>query len=104
MRQFKGSRRLIGLVLLAIGIGLAIMLKHDYDIGNSTSEDAIIVTPYLLLEGLLVVLNPGLLIMRGQFLKAPMSLKIIHIAVLVVGMGIGVVLRNTLFANWQTHR
>jgi len=93
--------RLVGVAITLLGVVLALWLKHDYDAGNSVREKAIIGVPVTLLYGLAIVARPRLMLLNGEFGRAPMVDKAAIVLVLLVGMGLGFMLRTMVFGAWQ---
>ena len=100
-RSVERYPRLIGLLVLAIGIGLALFLRHTYQTGEGIDDRAIILAPYLILYGLMVTVQPALFIPKGKFRQAPAIYKIMNVMVGLVGVGLGIYLRFVTFAEWK---
>jgi hypothetical protein len=86
---------------LALGIGFAFFLRHTYHTGEGIDDRAIFLTPFLILYGLMVTVQPAMFIPKGSFRQAPMIYKMMNIIVGVVGIGLGIYLRAVVFANWK---
>ena len=98
------GKRIFGLILFCIGVGMCFWLKSAHDAGGSMDERAIILPPILILVGLSAVINPALLISGKDYATAPMATRVISILIAVVGAGIGLWLRYVVFKNWGDHR
>lgn len=93
--------RLIGLLVLALGIGLAFFLRSTYQSGEGIDDRAIFITPYLILYGLMITVQPVLFIPKGKFRQAPAIYKVMNVMVVVIGIGLGFYLRFVTFAAWK---
>ena len=97
----RKNPRLVGILFLLFGIGLVWWLKHTYDTGGGIEERSILLGPVLLLYGLVITVQPGMMITRGDWRQTPFPKKMLHIAMIVVGFGTGIYLRLVVFKDWK---
>ena len=95
------GKRILGLVMLAIGIGIAIWLKNVYTSGGTITDKAVVFAPILILYGGISVISPDVFLVRNEWATASASKRAINIVVLLLGAGIGLWLRFTVFAAWK---
>jgi hypothetical protein len=95
------NRRNVGILFLATGIVLVAWQGYAFGSGGFIGEGSVIITPFLLLYGAAVIARPPLLILKGEFHKAPALYKVIYIALFVVGFGIGLYIRFVVFRRWH---
>ncbi len=94
-------KRLIGLLMFGIGIGIAFWLRNVYAAGGEITDKVIFFAPILILYGGISVIAPDVFLVRNEWATAPAGKKAINIVVLLVGVGIGLWLRFTVFAAWK---
>jgi hypothetical protein len=97
-------KRFIGLILFGVGIALACWLKSAHDTGGTIEDRAIIFTPVLLLFGFAAMINPALMIGRGEFSTAPAAIRVLSVLITVLSLGIGLWLRFVVFKDWVVQR
>jgi ethanolamine transporter EutH len=97
----RKNPRAVGAVMFLIGVALAVWLKHDYDTGSSVTEKGIIAVPVTLLYGTAIMARPRLMLLNGEFGAAPMVDKVTIILTVLVGVGLGFMLRHMVFGAWQ---
>ena len=95
------GKRILGIVLLGLGIGIAVWLKGIHDNGGSFPEKAMIFMPILVLFGGVMAIAPDTLLVRGEWNNASTAKKAINIVVTLVGIGIGLFLRFVVFGDWK---
>ncbi len=97
----KSHRRFIGFIFLLIGIGFAVWLKNSFATGAGIEDRIFFVAPFMLLYGLAIVIQPRILLYRGEFHSAAPLYKFLNIVLVVVGLGLALYLRHTLFKDWH---
>ena len=95
------GKRILGIVLLGVGIGIAFWLKGVHDNGGEFPEKAMFFMPILILYGGLMAILPDTLLVRGEWSNATTAKKAINIVVTLVGVGIGLFLRFVVFSDWK---
>ena len=95
------GKRILGIVLLCIGIGIAVWLKNVHDTGGTIEERAVIFTPMLILYGGLSTVAPDMFLARGEWGQASGAKKLINVVVMLIGVGIGLFLRFSVFSAWK---
>ena len=93
--------RLVGVAIILLGIAMAVWLKQTYDTGDSVREKTIIGVPVALLYGLAITVRPRLMLLNGEFGSAPVWDKVAIILIVIVGVGLGFMLRHLVFGAWQ---
>lgn len=96
------AKRVIGAIMFCVGIGIAFWLKSAHDTGGTIHEDVVIFAPILILSGLSYVVNPSLLIWRGQWGTVPMGTRVLSVVISLIGVAIGFWLRYAVFKDWTT--
>ena len=95
------GKRILGIVLLGVGIWIAVWLKGIHDSGGNFPEKAMIFMPLLILYGGLMAIAPDTILARGEWTHATAAKKAINIVVTLVGVGIGLFLRFVVFSGWK---
>lgn len=95
------GKRILGIVLLCLGIGIAVWLKNAHDSGGSIENRAVIFAPMLILYGGLSAVAPDMFLVRGEWAQASGAKKLINVVVMLIGLGIGLFLRFSVFSAWK---
>lgn len=101
MDFIRRNRRLVGFLILIIGVVSAAWEKHSYDTGDTIDANFLIIMPFLILYGLAATLHPQFLILRGEFGSASAFYKLAYVLMFVVGFGLGFYLRFVVFKAWH---
>jgi hypothetical protein len=96
------AKRILGLILFGIGIALCFWLKSAHDTGGSIEDRAIIFAPILVLFGLTATVAPSVMIGRGEWGTAPVAMRVLSVAISLIGLAIGLWLRFVVFKEWTT--
>ena len=95
--ESNSKNRIAGIVMLAIGIALSVYLKHIYDTGASMSSYIVCAAPVLVIFGIALAINPGLMHSRNR----PNKLSPAGAVIMVVAVVVGIVLREVVFSDWK---
>jgi hypothetical protein len=98
MRRYP---RFVGLVMLAVGLGMAVWFRHAYMTRAEVATEWVMLTPFLILYGLTISIQPSALVLKGEFASAAPRDKWLNVVVFFVGLGLGLYLNFVVFREWN---
>ena len=96
-------KRILGIIMLGIGIAIGFWIKSIHDTGGSFEERIVILAPVLVLYGGFMAVVPDMVMDRGEWGSANAGKKAVNIILILVSVGIGLWLRFGVFADWKSH-
>jgi hypothetical protein len=94
--------RIFGTLLFVIGLGVTYWLKSVYDSGGSIDERAFVVGPAGTFFGLASVVQPRIFLAgRRDGPPQPPVYRVLAIVIGLLGVGLGLLVRFTLFKEWH---